>query len=134
MRSRPAARNSLISGLFHRRITRELSPRSTDEFNPCEPLMATFGALQDNRVLVDGLDQPEGPATLPNGEILLVEMGEARACVTRVDHGGRRRLFAKPGGRLTGLAIDGDGCIWAAGGTGNSLVRLSPAGESTDTP
>jgi gluconolactonase len=91
--------------------------------------MATFGALQDNRVLVDGLDQPEGPATLPNGDILLVEMGEARACVTRVDRGGRRTVFARPGGRPTGLAIDGDGGIWAAGGTGNSLVRLSPAGE-----
>ncbi|SFK60470.1 gluconolactonase [Sphingomonas sp. NFR04] len=91
--------------------------------------MAMVGDVQDNRVLAKGLDQPEGPAILPNGDLLLVEMGEARACVTRVDRNGGHMPFARPGGRPTGLAIDGDGCIWAAGGTGNSLVRLSPTGE-----
>lgn len=82
-----------------------------------------------NRVLVEGLDQPEGPVVLPDGTILLVEMGEARECVTRVDRTASRAPFARPGGRPTGLAVDGDGCIWVAGGTGNSLVRLSPEGE-----
>lgn len=91
--------------------------------------MAMVGDVQDNRVLATGLDQPEGPAILPDGDLLLVEMGEARACVTRVDRDGGRAVFATPGGRPTGLAIDGDGCIWAAGGAGNSLVRLSPTGD-----
>lgn len=81
-----------------------------------------------NRVLATGLDQPEGPVVLPDGDMLLVEMGEARACVTRLDRAVGQRVFARPGGRPTGLAMDGDGCLWVAGGTGNALVRLSPDG------
>jgi gluconolactonase len=83
-----------------------------------------------NRVLVTGVEQPEGPVVLPNGDILLVEMGEERACVTRVGPTADRSVFARlAGGRPTGLALDGDGCIWVAGGAGGTLVRLSPEGE-----
>jgi gluconolactonase len=77
---------------------------------------------------VDGLDQPEGPALLPDGTLVLVEMGEARACVTRIVES-RRFQVARPGGRPTGLATDGDGNLWVAGGEGNSLVRISPDGD-----
>ncbi len=83
-----------------------------------------------NRVLATGVDQPEGPVVLPNGDILLVEMGEARARVTRVGPTVGQSVFAHlRGGRPTGLALDGDGCVWVAGGAGGTLVRLSPDGE-----
>ncbi len=90
---------------------------------------ADAGQLQANRVLIEGLGEPEGPAVLPDGSIIVVEMAEARACVTRIDPTLRKEVVARPGGRPTGLAVDGDGCIWVAGGAGNSLVRLSPEGE-----
>jgi gluconolactonase len=82
-----------------------------------------------NRVLVTGLDQPEGPVVLPNGDVLLVEMGEGRTCVTRVGRRASLGVVARLGGRPTGLALDGDGCVWVAGGAGGTLVRLSRDGE-----
>lgn len=92
-------------------------------------MMTSLDQGLGNRVLVEDLDQPEGPVVLPDGTILLVEMGEARQRVTRLDPTAGPVPFARPGGRPTGLAVDGDGCIWVAGGTGNSLVRLSPEGK-----
>lgn len=81
-----------------------------------------------NPVIVSGLDQPEGPAFLSDGRLLLVEMGEARACLTEIV-GPNRREVVRPGGRPTGLAVDGDDCLWIAGGSGNSLVKLAPDGR-----
>ena len=82
-----------------------------------------------NRIHARGLDQPEGPLVLPNGDVLVVEMGERSACVTRIGPVGAQAVFARPGGRPTGLARDGNGNIWVAGGLGNALVQLSPRGE-----
>lgn len=55
-------------------------------------------------------------------------MGEGRACLSEIVDG-RRCELVRPGGRPTGLAVDGDGCIWVAGGRENSLVRLAPDGR-----
>ncbi|MGK6324777.1 SMP-30/gluconolactonase/LRE family protein [Sphingomonas sp. DT-51] len=92
--------------------------------------MVTADVAVRNRLLATHLDQPEGPVALVNGDLLLVEMGEESACVTRLSPKGRT-IVARPGGRPTGLAIDGDGWIWVAGGANNSLVRLSPEGRTT---
>jgi len=86
------------------------------------------GPLLLNAIIATGLDQPEGPAFSSNGQLLLVEMGEARACLTAVI-GAERREIVRPGGRPTGLAVDGQDCLWVAGGAGNSLVKLSPHGR-----
>lgn len=86
-----------------------------------------------NRVLATGLAQPEGPAISADGSIYLVEMDESRECVTRINAHGARHVFSRPGGRPTGLAFDGDGCLWAAGGPGNSLVQLAPDGTILKT-
>lgn len=107
----------------------DLCVPSPDDDRLGRPVMASLEQRLPNRVLVEGLDQPEGPVVLSDGTILLVEMGEARECVTRLDRTLGPVPFARPGGRPTGLAVDGDGCIWVAGGTDNSLVRLSPKGE-----
>jgi gluconolactonase len=81
-----------------------------------------------NACIVSGLDQPEGPAFRSDGQLLFVEMGDDRMCVSgMVD--GKRREVTRPGGRPTGLAVDGDDCLWVAGGSGNSLVKLSPDGR-----
>lgn len=81
-----------------------------------------------NPVLFTGVAQPEGPAFNVRGQLLLVEMDESRRCVTCVKDGQRHQI-SRPGGRPTGLAIDGDDHIWVAGGPRNSLVKLSPEGE-----
>lgn len=89
--------------------------------------------MMSNPVVATELRQPEGPAFEADGRLVLVEMDESRECLTRLDSGGARQLISRPGGRPTGLAIDGDGCFWVAGGPGNSLVQLSPDGDLVRT-
>lgn len=82
-----------------------------------------------NAIVATGLRQPEGPVHVQGRGMFLVEMDETRACLTEILPDGNRREICRPGGRPTGLAIDGEGCFWVAGGPLNSLVRLSPEGK-----
>ncbi|WP_426122869.1 SMP-30/gluconolactonase/LRE family protein [Pararhizobium sp. PWRC1-1] len=82
-----------------------------------------------NQVLHGDLSQPEGPVVQRDGSLVVVEMSEERACLTGFDLEGNRVEIVRPGGRPTGLAVDGDGCFWVAGGAENSLVKLSPRGD-----
>ncbi|WFU09469.1 SMP-30/gluconolactonase/LRE family protein [Rhizobium sp. CB3090] len=82
-----------------------------------------------NETIATGLRQPEGPVALTDGRIALVETDESRRCLAMVAAGIRREV-CRPGGRPTGLAIDGDHCFWVAGGPENSLVRVSPEGRT----
>ena len=85
--------------------------------------------IMDNRRLCTGLDMPEGPVALPDGKLALVEMGHARKSLTIVSPDGSRNLLCRHGGDPNGLAIDGDGCFWMAGGPGGSVTRIAPTGE-----
>ena len=87
----------------------------------------------ERRVLCSDLQEPEGPVCLPDGEIYVVEMAHARNCVSRIDVQGRRHLVGHPGGRPNGLAIDGEGNLWVAGGGGERLVWMRPDGTIIDT-
>jgi len=71
---------------------------------------------------------PEGPVALPDGRLALVEMGHARKSLTIVSPDGARHLLCRHGGDPNGLAIDGDGCFWMAGGPGGSVTRIAPTG------
>ena len=82
----------------------------------------------ERRVLCDDVLEAEGPVCLPDGQIYIVEMAKARACVSRVDMHGRRHLVGHPGGRPNGLAIDGDGNLWVAGGEGERLMCMGSDG------
>jgi gluconolactonase len=82
----------------------------------------------ERRVLCNDVQEAEGPVCLPDGQIYIVEMAKARACVSRVDVHGRRHLVGHPGGRPNGLAIDGDGNLWVAGGEGERLICMGPDG------
>jgi len=82
----------------------------------------------DRLVLCNDLQEPEGPVCLPDGQIYVVEMAHTRNCVSRIDVHGRRHLIGHPGGRPNGLAIDGDGNLWVAGGDDQRLVCMGPDG------
>ena len=83
-----------------------------------------------NETIAAGLHLPDGPVGLDDGRVALSEMVDDRRCLTIVDAAGKRLEVARPGGRPTGVAVDGDGCFWTAGGPENSLVRFSPKGRT----
>jgi gluconolactonase len=72
--------------------------------------------------------EPEGPVCLDDGQVYLVEMATARACVSRIDLRGQRHEVGRPGGRPNGLTIDGDGNLWIAGGHKETVVCMAPHG------
>lgn len=83
-----------------------------------------------NETLAAGLNQPDGPVGLQDGRIALLETEAGRRMLTVIEPDGKRSEVARLGGRPTGMAVDGNGCFWVAGGPENSLIRLSPAGRT----
>ncbi|MGD9538362.1 MAG: SMP-30/gluconolactonase/LRE family protein [Alphaproteobacteria bacterium] len=82
-----------------------------------------------NRVVAKDVLEPEGPVCLEDGQVYLVEMAKARACVSRIDRAGGRHEVGRPGGRPNGLTIDGSGNLWIAGGDRETVVCMAPDGR-----
>jgi gluconolactonase len=86
------------------------------------------------RVLTTGLGFPEGPVSLPDGSVLVVEIAAGR--LTRVLPSGELRPVADVGGGPNGAAIGPDGHCYVCnnGGfswrTDNGFTR--PTGEAAD--
>lgn len=75
-------------------------------------------------IFAENLSMPEGPAVLPDGRWLVVEMGPDRGCVTRLEpDGGIERRLARTG-RPNGLTLDAEGTAWVAESRQRALVRL----------
>ncbi len=109
------------------------------------------------RVVATGLEFPEGPVVLPDGDILVTEIKAGR--LTRISPNGEKRVFAVTGGGPNGAAIGPDGWIYVTnnGGfewytralpdgslglfpgdqpadyTGGSIQRVSPDGSVVET-
>jgi gluconolactonase len=83
-----------------------------------------------NETIAVGLHQPHGPVALPDGRVAFVEMEDIRGSLAIIENDGCRREVCRPGGRAAGVAMDGDGCYWVAGGPENSVVRISPEGRT----
>jgi gluconolactonase len=66
--------------------------------------------------ITSGLRFPEGPIAMPDGTVLVVQLGGG--CVTRVHPDGRQETVAEPGGSPNGLAMgpDGAGYVCNSGG------------------
>lgn len=62
------------------------------------------------RVVATGLEFPEGPLVLPNGDLLVTEIKAGR--LTRITPTGEKHLFAVTGGGPNGAAIGPDGWIY----------------------
>ncbi len=68
-----------------------------------------------NSILVSGVRDPEGPVWGKDASLFLVEMGDGRRCLSKVDiSSGARVEIAKTEFRPNGLAMDGNGRLWVA--------------------
>ncbi|MCB8882595.1 SMP-30/gluconolactonase/LRE family protein [Acidisoma cellulosilytica] len=68
-------------------------------------------------VLADGLAFPEGPVVLPDGSLVVVEIG--RGQITHIGPRGKQ-ILAKPGGGPNGAALGPDGLLYVCNNGGFS--------------
>ncbi len=73
------------------------------------------------RVVATGLEFPEGPVVLPNGDLIVTEIRAGR--LSRVTPDGAVSLFAATGGGPNGAAIGPDGAIFVAQNGGFEWVE-----------
>ena len=73
------------------------------------------------RVVATGLEFPEGPVVLPNGDLLVTEIRAGR--LTRVTPTGETSVFAMTGGGPNGAAIGPDGAIYVTQNGGFEWVE-----------
>jgi gluconolactonase len=72
---------------------------------------------------------PEAPVFLPDGSLLIVEMGADRGCVTHLSADGRTRRQLARTGRPNGLARDRHGAIWIAETAQRAVLKMDPSGR-----
>ncbi|MFN7642037.1 MAG: SMP-30/gluconolactonase/LRE family protein [Burkholderiales bacterium] len=87
------------------------------------------------REIATGLQFPEGPIALPDGDVLLVEI--ARGTLSRVKPDGRVEVVAHTGGGPNGAAMGPDGKVWICNNGGFEWIdmgggRLRPAHQPKD--
>lgn len=90
--------------------------------------------MTDIRIITEGLKFPEGPIALPNGDVLVVEIGAG--CLTRVSPDGTKSVVARTGGGPNGAAIGPDGKCYVCNNGGFRMIerdgKLFPAGQAPD--
>ncbi|WP_319024787.1 SMP-30/gluconolactonase/LRE family protein [Nisaea sediminum] len=92
--------------------------------------------MANDRIITDGLMFPEGPIAMPDGTVVLVEIG--RRTLTRVFPDGRKEIIAEPGGGPNGAAIGPDGKCYVCnnGGFkflgGNAPGNMRVVGQADD--
>ncbi|WP_435592558.1 SMP-30/gluconolactonase/LRE family protein [Nocardia sp. bgisy118] len=82
--------------------------------------------------VVTGVHWPNGLGFAPDGQTLYVcEYAESRVLAVR---DGRTSVFATAAiGECDGLAVDADGGVWVALGSGGAIARFAPTGQLLDT-
>ncbi|WP_028464394.1 SMP-30/gluconolactonase/LRE family protein [Nisaea denitrificans] len=73
------------------------------------------------RIITDGLMFPEGPIAMPDGSVVLVEIG--RGTLTRVFPDGKKEIIAETGGGPNGAAIGPDGHCYVCNNGGFAFER-----------
>lgn len=72
--------------------------------------------MGDVREIASGLEFPEGPVWMPDGSIVLTEIG--RGTITRVAADGRASVVARTGGGPNGAAVGPDGMLYVCNNGG----------------
>ncbi len=85
----------------------------------------------DIELVCEGLEFPEGPIALPDGDVLLVEI--RRGTLSRVKPDGRVVVVAQTGGGPNGAAIGPDGAIYITN-NGGSFEWLDQGGLTIPGP
>jgi len=88
--------------------------------------------MADFRVATTGLNFPEGPIALPDGDVLVVEV--AGGVLTRVAPDGRRSMAARTGGGPNGAAIGPDGACYVCNNGGIRVRQMDGLTLPVDTP
>lgn len=93
------------------------------------------GALMtEMTTITEGLRFPEGPIAMPNGDVLVVEIGGG--CLTRVSPDGTKTEVAHTGGGPNGAAIGPDGKCYVCNNGGFRILerdgRMFPVGQAED--
>ena len=78
--------------------------------------------MTEFREVTDGLMFPEGPIAMPDGSVLVVEIG--RRTLTRVLPDGRKEIVAETGGGPNGAAIGPDGKCYICNNGGFEFARV----------
>lgn len=81
------------------------------------------------RVIATGLEFPEGPLVLPDGDLLVTEIRGGR--LTRITPDGGTSVFAVTGGGPNGAAIGPDGAIYVAQNGGFEWTERVSASTGT---
>ena len=85
-------------------------------------------------IVATGLRFPEGPVAMPDGSIILTEIG--RGCITRIAADGTKSKVADTGGGPNGLAVGPDGKLYCCNNGGfnwnESDGYLMPYGIADD--
>lgn len=85
-------------------------------------------------LVTDGLRFPEGPVAMPDGSVILVEIGAGQ--LTRIAPDGTKDVIAKPGGGPNGAALGPDGKIYVCNNGGfewnDANGFLTPGGIAKD--
>jgi len=81
-------------------------------------------------VFSGNLSEPEAPVILPDGSLIVAEMGQDKQSITHISADGKtQRIIAKTG-RPNGLAMDKNGIIWVAESENPpSLIKLTKDGK-----
>ena len=90
--------------------------------------------MADFELVAEGLRFPEGPVSLPDGSIVLVEIAAGR--ITRIRPDGSKHTVATPGGGPNGLAVGPDGKLYCCNNGGFEYLEsngmLAPHGIAQD--
>jgi gluconolactonase len=76
-------------------------------------------------LFAEGFSVPEGPVWLPDGSLMVVELGRDRGCITRISNDGRSRSVVARTGRPNGLALDRHGRLWVAETARRAVLCMS---------
>ena len=85
------------------------------------------------RETIGGIQWANGIGLSPGGETLYVsDYAPGEVIALELGTGERRVLARTPSGDADGLAVDVDGGVWVALGSGGAIGRFSPGGELED--